>query len=123
MQRWLDAETRAETLTDATMPLRRASLRQWVVHDLHQQFQFGWSRHERDQIWQGVVIARELERIAADAGAPALLSPGGLLAIEIADCQRAAVIELARSTGQLEDIDVLKDHEGLSRVLTAQRRM
>ena len=53
--------------------------------------------------------------------APGLLAPGGLLAIEIADCHRDAVIELTTATGQFTDIDVLKDHEGLWRVLTAVR--
>jgi release factor glutamine methyltransferase len=54
------------------------------------------------------------------AEAPAVLSPGGLLVIEIADGQRDAVIELAQRTGELANIDVLKDHEGLWRVLTAE---
>jgi release factor glutamine methyltransferase len=54
------------------------------------------------------------------AEAPTLLAPGGLLAIEIADCQRDDVIDLAKRTGQLAEIDVLKDHEGLWRVLTAK---
>ena len=55
------------------------------------------------------------------AQAPALLVSGGLLAVEIADCQRDAATELARGTGQLTEVDVLKDHEGLWRVLTAIR--
>ena len=53
------------------------------------------------------------------AEAPGMLVQGGLLVIEIADCQRDAATELARKTGQFTDIDVLKDHEGLWRVLTA----
>lgn len=54
--------------------------------------------------------------------APGILKPGGLLAIEIADCQRDAVIELANATSQLANIDVFKDQEELWRVLVAQRR-
>jgi release factor glutamine methyltransferase len=50
-----------------------------------------------------------------------LLQPGGLLAIEIPHAQKDAVIELAAQTRALENIDVLKDHEGLWRVLTATR--
>jgi release factor glutamine methyltransferase len=53
--------------------------------------------------------------------APEFLKPGGLLAIEIAACQRDAVMEMARRRGALENIEVLKDHEGLWRVLTAER--
>jgi release factor glutamine methyltransferase len=56
------------------------------------------------------------------AQAAPLLKAGGLLAIEIADAQKDAVIELANATGLLENISVLKDHEGLWRVLTASRR-
>ena len=55
------------------------------------------------------------------AGAPKLLKVGGLLAIEIADCQRDAALELAAASGQLANVSVLKDHEGLWRVLVAER--
>jgi release factor glutamine methyltransferase len=55
------------------------------------------------------------------ANGPSLLVPGGLLAIEIAESQREAVVELAKATATLENVDVLKDHEGLLRVLTAER--
>jgi release factor glutamine methyltransferase len=56
------------------------------------------------------------------AEAPAILKPGGLLTIEIANAQKDAVIELAEATGALENPQVLKDHEGLWRVLAATRR-
>jgi len=56
------------------------------------------------------------------AGAASMLAPGGLLAIEIAACQRDAVIDLAARHGAYEGVQVLKDHEGLDRVLTAARR-
>lgn len=56
------------------------------------------------------------------AAAGPLLKPRGLLAVEIADCQRDQVVDLARQAGHYENIDVLKDHEGLWRVLTAERR-
>jgi release factor glutamine methyltransferase len=55
------------------------------------------------------------------AGAGELLRPGGRLALEIADDQRDAVLELAEATGQLGNPAVLKDHEGLWRVLVAER--
>jgi len=55
------------------------------------------------------------------AEAPAIMKAGGLLAIEIAHAQKDAVIRLAQETGALDDIQVLKDHEGLWRVLRARR--
>ncbi|MHC4082230.1 MAG: peptide chain release factor N(5)-glutamine methyltransferase [Planctomycetota bacterium] len=55
------------------------------------------------------------------AGAGELLRPGGRLALEIGDAQRDAVIELVKATGMLADPTVLKDHEGLWRVLVARR--
>lgn len=55
------------------------------------------------------------------AEAAPLLKSGGLLAIETASAQKDAVLELAHATHMLCEIDVLKDHEGLWRVLTAQR--
>jgi release factor glutamine methyltransferase len=54
-------------------------------------------------------------------GAVELLKPGGLLAIEIADCQRDAALQLANASGKLADADVVKDHERLWRVLVARR--
>ena len=55
------------------------------------------------------------------ASAPARLAPGGLLALEIADCRRDEAIALAEATGMLEGIEVLRDHEQLNRVLRAVR--
>ncbi len=54
--------------------------------------------------------------------APTMLKPGGLLAIEIADCQHDQAIESASSSGLLENIFILKDHDGKWRVLTAERK-
>jgi len=56
------------------------------------------------------------------AEAPAILKPGGLLAIELANAHKEAAMALASGTGLLDDMQVLKDHEGLWRVLAAQRR-
>jgi release factor glutamine methyltransferase len=55
------------------------------------------------------------------AGAAHLLKAVGLLAVEIADCQRDVVIDLANQTDLLTNVCVSKDHEGLWRVLTAER--
>lgn len=53
--------------------------------------------------------------------APAFLKPGGMLAIEIADSTKDAVHELAASQAMLCDVQVLKDFEGLWRVVVARR--
>lgn len=55
------------------------------------------------------------------AGAAALLRSGGQLVIEIAHSQRDAVLALARQAEHLDDANVLKDHEGLWRVLVAEK--
>lgn len=59
-----------------------------------------------------------IEPIIIHAGE--LLVPDGLLALEIADCQRDAILELAKAAGWREAA-VLKDHEGLWRVLIAHQ--
>jgi len=53
--------------------------------------------------------------------APHYLGPGGLLLVEIAACTSAAVLELARSTQGLAEAAVVKDLDGLDRVLVAHR--
>ncbi len=55
-------------------------------------------------------------------GAGELLRPGGQLVIEIGDGQRDAVLELARAAERLDGAMVLKDHEGLWRVLVVERK-
>jgi release factor glutamine methyltransferase len=55
------------------------------------------------------------------AQAPELLKPGGRLVIEIASSQREAALRLAQGNAGLADPMVLKDSEGLWRVLIAQR--
>jgi release factor glutamine methyltransferase len=55
------------------------------------------------------------------AGAGELLGQGGRLVIEIADRQRDAVVALVEETALLANPVVLKDHEGLWRVLVAER--
>lgn len=53
------------------------------------------------------------------AEASKLLNAEGQLVVEIAHAQRAAVLELAKAAGYA-DASVLKDHEGLWRVLVAR---
>ena len=53
--------------------------------------------------------------------APALLVPGGLLAIEIADSTADAVLRLARARPDLQSCRIVNDLDGLSRVLVATR--
>ena len=52
-------------------------------------------------------------------GAGALLTPGGLLAVEIGHGQRDAVLELAGAADGLREPRVIKDHEGYWRILVA----
>ena len=54
------------------------------------------------------------------AGAGARLRPEGRLAIEIGHGQQDAVLDLVRAAGNLASASVLKDHEGLWRVLVAE---
>ncbi len=54
--------------------------------------------------------------------APGLLKPGGWLLIEIAACTAAAVCEAANGHALLEGVRVLRDGDGLDRVLVARRR-
>jgi release factor glutamine methyltransferase len=54
-------------------------------------------------------------------GAPALLSPGGLLAVEVGLGQAEAVADLWRGAG-LGEIAVLADYAGIGRVVTGVRR-
>ncbi len=54
------------------------------------------------------------------AGAGALLEPGGQLVVEIADAHRDAALGLAAEAG-FDNALVLKDHEGLWRVLAAEQ--
>ncbi|MHC4909496.1 MAG: N5-glutamine methyltransferase family protein [Planctomycetota bacterium] len=53
-------------------------------------------------------------------GAHAVLEPGGLLALEIADSQRDDVLALVRANPGLRDGRVEKDQDGLWRVLLAR---
>lgn len=60
-----------------------------------------------------------IRRIIADA--PTLLRPGGQLVIEIADTRRESSEALAKSSDMLTNVRTEKDHEGLWRVLIAER--
>ena len=55
------------------------------------------------------------------AGAGELLRSEGRLAVEIAHAQHDEVLALVRATGVFDQVTVLKDHEGLWRVLIADR--
>ncbi len=64
----------------------------------------------------GLDVIRSLIANAAD-----LLKPDGQLVIEIADSQKDAVLQLVEDAEGLGNAVVLKDHEGLWRVLVADR--
>ena len=73
--------------------------------------------HEPTHALRGGVDGLDLIRPLI-AGAKALLSEPGQLCIEIAACQKAEVVELAKAAG-LRHPSVLVDHEKLPRVLVA----
>jgi release factor glutamine methyltransferase len=56
------------------------------------------------------------------AGAGRLLRPGGRLVVEIADRHHDPVLELVEAADALANPIVLKDHEGLWRVLVAEKK-
>ncbi len=60
-----------------------------------------------------------LRRLLRDG--PRLVRPEGLMLVEIADSTADAALALARSTPGLADARILKDFEGLPRVLLARR--
>jgi release factor glutamine methyltransferase len=55
------------------------------------------------------------------AHGPRHMREGGLLMIEIATSTAGAVLDLARANAALADAKILKDHEGLERVLMARK--
>jgi release factor glutamine methyltransferase len=55
------------------------------------------------------------------ADAPRRIRPQGLLLVEVADSRAAAAAELASSNPMLTDVRILKDIEGLPRVIAARR--
>ena len=56
------------------------------------------------------------------SGAPALLKPGGLLAIEVAAAHARVVEQLAKDHPLLEHVRVITDEDGLLRVVAATRK-
>lgn len=55
-------------------------------------------------------------------GAPSLLRPGGLLLIELATSRAEGASAMARSQPLLEGVQILRDVDGLERVLVTRRR-
>lgn len=56
------------------------------------------------------------------AQGPEFIRSGGVMLIEVAETSAATVLELARAHPALEHATILKDHEGLPRVVVARRR-
>lgn len=52
---------------------------------------------------------------------PRLLKPGGLVLVEVAASRAAESVEIARKNALLHNVQLLKDHEGLDRVVLATR--
>jgi release factor glutamine methyltransferase len=55
-------------------------------------------------------------------GAPPFLAPGGFLAVEIAESQPAAVVEIFRAAGRYEPVEVRDDLGGRPRVVAGRER-
>lgn len=55
------------------------------------------------------------------AGAHELLRPAGLVMIEVASATIEVVVQLARDTGHFSGVRVVKDFEGMPRIVVAQR--
>ena len=76
--------------------------------------------HEPHKALRGGSDGLDLVRPILDE-APGLLTPGGLLAVELAASHARTVLRSAERDGRLEDAQLLRDHEGLDRVLVARR--
>lgn len=55
-------------------------------------------------------------------GASRFVKPGGLLLVEVCDSRANVALELAKANPQLVDAAILKDFEGLPRVVVARKR-
>ena len=54
-------------------------------------------------------------------GGPRLVKVGGLMLIEVATCTADQAAEMMRATGEMEDVRILKDIDGLPRVVVGRR--
>jgi release factor glutamine methyltransferase len=70
----------------------------------------------------GLEFVQRLLPGGVDAGAPRFVKPGGLLLIEVADSRAGAALELAKARPDLADAAILKDFEGLARVVVAGKK-
>lgn len=67
----------------------------------------------------GLDFVRRL--LSEHGGAPRLLKPGGLMLVEVADSRAQAAAELLRHAPGLTDVRVLRDFEGLERVVAGRK--
>jgi len=77
--------------------------------------------HEPDEALRAGPDALRLVRPLIEEG-PHRLLPGGVLMVELASCSAGEALALAEANPLLESPRILKDHEGLERVLLARRR-
>lgn len=68
----------------------------------------------------GLDFVRRL--LTEDGGAPRLLKPGGLMLIEVADSRAEAAAGLLRGLRDEDDVRVLRDFEGLPRIVALRKR-
>lgn len=69
---------------------------------------------------RGGVDGMDFVRRLLDQG-PRLVKVGGLMLIEVATCTAEQSADLMRATGEMEDVRVLKDIEGLARIVVGRR--
>jgi release factor glutamine methyltransferase len=77
--------------------------------------------HEPHLALRGGVDGLDYVRRLLEAG-PRLIKPEGLLLIEVADSRAGAALEMVTAHMDLADARVLKDFEGLPRVIVARRQ-
>jgi release factor glutamine methyltransferase len=77
--------------------------------------------HEPHLALRGGVDGLDFVRILASDG-PALVRPGGMVLVEVADARAFQARELFEQNEVLEDVRVLRDFEGLHRVVAALRK-
>lgn len=78
--------------------------------------------HEPHGALRGGVDGLDFVRRLIEEGAPTLLRAGGLLLIEVADSRAAMARDLVAADPHLEGARIVRDFEGLDRVIVAQRR-
>jgi len=76
--------------------------------------------HEPERALRGGEDGLDLVRVIFEEGPP-LVRPGGLLLVEVAASRAAEARDMLAARAHMEDVDVLRDIEGLDRVVVGMR--